>query len=294
MAFDQIATRKNARLRLAVTGPAGSGKTFSALLLAKEFGSKIGVLDSERGSAAKYAGEPGIPTFFEEVLEEKNVQEYISKIREAAEAGIDVLVIDSYSHSWIGALEAVDKMGGSKFSNGWKAVSPLVTKLVDAILSYPGHVIATMRVKPDFVVETVNGKATPKKIGLATVARDGTDYEFDVMLDLNLEGGVAVSKTRCSALSGGFYSREDIPKIAKTLKAWLSSGSALSPRDQFTERIRFAADAEALKAIAVDLKAQLSAGGLTEEDRAALTATYMKRKAEIEGAFSPVTEQPAS
>jgi hypothetical protein len=277
MAFGKLAERKNARLRLALSGTAGSGKTYSALLIAKEFGSKIGLMDSERGAAEKYAGAPGIPPFYPEVLEEKNVQEYIEKIKLAAEAGIDVLIIDSYSHSWLGALETVDKMGGSKFSNGWKVVSPLVTKLVDSILSYPGHVIATMRSKAEYALETVNGKAVPKKIGMATVARDGTDYEFDVMLDLTVEGGVSVSKTRCSALTGGIYTREDIPKIAKTLKTWLSEGAPVSPRDAMAERIRFAQTEADLAALLPDL------AKLSDADKIDLRAVYAARKAEFQG-----------
>ena len=269
------ATRKNAKLRLALSGTAGAGKTYSALLFAKEFGSKIAVMDSERGSASLYAD---LVPFDVCELEEKNVQEYLEKIKEAAAAGYEVLVIDSYSHSWLGAIETVDKMGGSKFSNGWKVVSPLVTKLTDAILSYPGHVIATMRSKADYAIENVNGKAIPKKLGMATVAREGTDFEFSVMLDLTVEGGVSVSKTRCSKLAGGVYTREDIPKIAKTLKAWLTEGAPLSPRDAMAEKIRFAQDEAALAALIPELKS------MNPEDVKALKTLYSARKTEFQGA----------
>src|SRR5437868_1621038 len=51
------ATRKQARLRMALIGPAGSGKTFTALKIAHYLGKRIAVLDTERGSASKYAGE---------------------------------------------------------------------------------------------------------------------------------------------------------------------------------------------------------------------------------------------
>lgn len=266
------AERKNAKLRLALSGTAGAGKTYSALLIAKEFGTKIAVMDSERGSASLYAD---LVEFDVCELEERNVQTYLDAIQNAAAAGYDTLVIDSYSHSWIGALETVDKMGGSKFSNGWKVVSPLVTKLVDSILSYPGHVIATMRSKADYAIEMQNGKAIPRKLGLATVARDGTDYEFSVMLDLTTEGSVTVSKTRCSALAGGIYSREDIPKIAQTIKTWLGSGAPVSARDAFADRIRFANSNEALTALVPELQ-QLSA-----EDRAALKPVFLARKQEF-------------
>lgn len=264
------AQRRNAKLRLALSGTAGAGKTYSALLIAKEFGGKIAVMDSERGSASLYAD---LVDFDVCELEEKNVQEYIAKIKEAAEAGYDTLVIDSYSHSWIGALEAIDKMGG--WVRGGKTISPLVAKLVDTILSYPGHIIATLRSKADYAIETVDGKAKMKKLGMATVARDGTDYEFSVMLELNTDGGVAVSKSRCSALAGGIYGRDDIPKIARTLKEWLNSGVSISPLDALSDRIRFASTPEDLAALIPEMKQ------LSTDDLAAIRPVYAARKSAL-------------
>lgn len=272
------ALRRNAKLRLAISGISGSGKTYSALLLSKNFGAKIAVIDSERGSAEKYAGEPDLPQFDHCNLEDKTIQEYIEKIKEAAEAGYEVLIIDSYSHSWVSALEAVDKMGGNKFSNGWKEISPLVRKLVDAILSYPGHVIATMRSKADYAVETVNGKATPKKVGMAAVVREGTEYEFDVMIELADSGSISISKTRCKAMAGQLFTRdEDIPKIGAILKKWLSEGAPESTVGLWSDRIRFAQSAEELLTVAQSMKA----AGLTPEEGAALRPVYMKRKKEL-------------
>lgn len=273
MAFDRIATRENARLRVAVTGTAGVGKTVSALILSKYFGSKIGLMDSENNSHKKAVGLPGVPPFVAEVLSEKNPREYLEKIQLAAEAGVEVLIIDSYSHSWIGALEIVDAMGGSKFSNGWKVVSPTITKLVDAILTFPGHVIATMRSHADYAIEQVNGRAVPKKIGMAPVARDGTDFEFDVVLDFAPGGTVTVSKTRCPALDGAVFPRnEGIPKIAETLKAWLDAGAAVLPVDTMADRIRFAQSVESLLALVPEIKA------LSAEDQAALKTVFVMKK----------------
>lgn len=269
MAF-KPAQRKNAKLRLALSGTAGAGKTYSALLIAKEFGSKIAVMDSERGSTSLYAD---LVKFDVCELEEKNLQEYIASIKEAAAAGYDVLVIDSYSHSWMGALEAIDKMGG--WVKGGKTVTPMVAKLVDTILSYPGHVIATLRSKADFAIETVDGRARMKKMGMATVAREGTDFEFSVMLELTTEGGLTVSKSRCSAIAGGVYSREDVPKIAQKLKAWLSEGVAQTPLETLTDRIRFASTQAELSALVPELKT------LAPADLATIKPIYAARKTEI-------------
>lgn len=275
MAFDKLATRENAKLRLSLTGPAGVGKTHGALLFASVFGKRIGLMDSERGSAKKVVGLPGIPTFFHEILEEKNVDDYTAKIQEAADASVDCLVIDSFSHSWISALETVDRMGGNKFTNGWKVVSPKVTRLVDAILAYPGHVIATMRSKSEYVTETVNGKAVPRKVGLGTVSRDGTDFEFDVMLELGVGGTINVGKTRCNALDGCQFMREDIPKIAEKLRSWLAEGAPLTAVDLMLDRIKFAKDEGALRALVDVVKA------MPIEDRKRIESVWKARRQEL-------------
>lgn len=274
MAFER-ATRKNAKLRLALSGTAGAGKTMSALKLAKIFGTKIAVMDSERGSASLYAGAPGIPEFDVCNLEEKRPQEYLEKIAEAAAAGYDLLIIDSYSHSWLSALEMIDGMGG--WVRGGKVVSPLVQKIVDAVLSYPGHVIATMRSKAEHAIEKdeKTGKTTVRKIGMATVSRDGTDFEFSVMLSLDVDGGLSVSKTRCSALAGQYYTRDDIPKIGETIKTWLNEGAVQTPREAFTDKIKFAQTADALNALLPEL------AKLSNKDKAALRDAYTRRKTDL-------------
>lgn len=44
------AQKRMARLRLGITGPAGSGKTYSALLIAFGLGGRVALIDTERGS----------------------------------------------------------------------------------------------------------------------------------------------------------------------------------------------------------------------------------------------------
>lgn len=282
MAFDKLAERKNAKLRLAFEGPSGSGKTMTALLLAAALGcQKIGVADSERGSASKYAGLPGVPPFFAENLEEKSLDEYRGTLTKAAMADVDGLIIDSYSHSWLGALEQVDRMGGNKFTNGWKIVSPAVVKLTDAILTYPGHVIATLRVQTAYETQKDErtGKVAPVKVGLKPVAREGTDYEFDVVLALTVDGTISVTKSRCPGLTG-VYTREQLPTIAKVLNAWLSDGAALSLADALADELRGASDAEALKRVGV--KVSTAKDKLTDAEREQLRALYAARKNAIE------------
>lgn len=225
------ATKTQARLRLALIGPSGSGKTYSALAIATRLGQRVAVIDTERGSAAKYAD-----LFDFDVLELHSFgpDVYAQCIRDAAAEKYDVLVIDSLSHAWMGkdgALERVDAaQKRSNSSNGfaaWREVTPQHNALVDAILAAPMHVVGTIRAKTEYVQEKDDrGKTVIRKVGLAPVQRDGLEYEFDLVGDMNIANELVVTKSRCPALTGGVFLRpgEDVAAI---LRAWLTDGAPL-------------------------------------------------------------------
>lgn len=288
MAFE-LAQRKNAKLRLALAGPSGAGKTYSGLLLAQEFGSKIGVLDSETGSASLYVGAPGIPPFYVAELEGATIQEYLEKIADAAREGIDVLLIDSYSHSWMTTLEAVDRAGG--WAKAGKTISPLTAKLIKTIQSYPGHVIATFRSKTDHVPET---NAAGKVIGMTKIAaqpvtRPDSEFEWTVWLDLSREGGVTVGKSRCGASlpMDQAYSRNDLPKIAKRLQQWIAAGAPAGEAATLLDRIRFARSEADCTTFGAEIRALIA----TDREGARRCADlYKARLAEFQGAGSEFPE----
>jgi hypothetical protein len=230
MAFRK-AQKEQAKLRITLDGPAGSGKTYSALLIAKVLGGKTALIDSEHGSASKYAD---VFDFDTSMLEDFQIDTYIANIRGAATAGYEVLIIDSLSHAWMGtggALDEVNKRGGNSFTDGWKAVTPKQNRLIDTILSYPGHVISTLRVKDEYVLEQNDkGKTVPRKVGLAPIQRAGVEYEFDAVLNLDMDEVIHVTKTRCSKLKGAAIRFPDVEKMANILKDWVSSGVAPQPR----------------------------------------------------------------
>lgn len=225
------ATRKKSRARVALVGPSGSGKTYTALLLARGLvgdEGRIAVIDTERASASKYAGE--VTEFDALDLDHHSPKEYVDAIKDAGHAGYDCLVIDSLSHAWSGrggALEQVDQAAKRTQGNSyvaWRDVTPQHNALVDAILTYPGHVIVTMRAKTEYVLEEgKNGKKTPRKVGMAPIQRDGMEYEFDVVADMDLDHNMIVSKSRCSALADAVFTKPDV-SVAHTLRAWLSDG----------------------------------------------------------------------
>jgi hypothetical protein len=221
------ATKAAAKLRLGLTGPSGSGKTYTALAVGTQLGQKVGLLDTERGSASLYADR-----FAFEVLELPDFEcwTYVKAIAAAREAGFDVLIVDSLSHAWEWLKDYVDSVAKAKYrGNTWSAWSegtPIQNELVEAILQYPGHVLVTMRTKTEWETEKdANGKTKPVKIGLAPIQRAGLEYEFTVMLELS-EGGLAkVGKTRWSEIADKVFEKPGT-KFAKELLAWLGAGEA--------------------------------------------------------------------
>jgi hypothetical protein len=241
------ASKKSARLRLALIGPAGAGKTYTALAVASHLEGPVAVIDTERGSASKYSD-----AFEFDVLEldSHSPQTYIEAIAAAEEAGYRTLIIDSLSHAWTGkegALSQVDRLArrsqtGNTFG-AWRDVTPMHNNMVEAIVAAKMHVIATMRAKTEYVQEKneKTGKTTVRKIGLAPVQRDGLEYEFDVVADLDQDNNCIIGKTRCPALAGQVFPRAG-RDLARKLNAWLSDGGSPDAADAK------AADAKSSKA----------------------------------------------
>jgi len=281
----EIARRTNARLKLGVTGPSGSGKTMTSLFIAAMLaaGKSIGLIDSEKGAASLYVGEPGVPEFSRdtvfEAIDKPTVNDYIASIARMAAAGIQVLILDSMSHSWKAALEAVDRGGG--WAKVGKTVTPQVESLINAILTYPGHVIATIRSKTETVIETVEGKVKMKKMGLAPQVRNDTEYEFTVMIDLARDGTFTVSKSRVGdaiPMGDEVFDRSDLPKMMEKARLWLAKGVPVSLRSDALERIKFASDDAALSAVVPWLREQAATRPLSAEEREELKLAIMTKR----------------
>lgn len=207
----QQASKQQSKLRMTLDGPAGSGKTYTALrfghALTAAYGGKIAFVDTERGSGSKYVGEcpDGIPWAFDVLnLVVFSPEKYTEAINAAARLGYSVLIIDSLSHAWEGqggALEMKQRAGDSW--SAWRNITPIHNRMVDAILQSPCHVITTMRSRMEYLPETdSNGKIVNiRKVGLSPIQRPGMEYEFDLVCDIDWAHILTVSKSRCSTVA---------------------------------------------------------------------------------------------
>tara|TARA_R110002049_G_scaffold275213_1_gene453227 strand:+ start:12659 stop:13561 length:903 start_codon:yes stop_codon:yes gene_type:complete len=189
--------RKQAKIKLALQGSAGSGKTYSSILLAKgltngDF-SKVAIIDTENRSADLYAhlGSYNVLSIDAPYSPEK----YIEAIDICLEAGMNVIVIDSLSHCWDYLLDVHSNMPGNSFTN-WGKITPRQNAFVNKILQSNVHIISTMRVKQDYVLNQKNGKFVPEKVGLKAIQRNDLDYEFTIVLDVDIAHGVKATKDR--------------------------------------------------------------------------------------------------
>jgi AAA domain-containing protein len=290
------ASRKQARARVAIVGPAGSGKTMTSLILATNLGERVAFIDTEHGSASKYApkdGEAadGVNTFSFDVLalDSYSPSTYTEAIQAAESEGFDAIVIDSLSHAWMGkdgALEQADKAsarGGENRFTAWRHVTPQHNGLIESLVGCRAHLIATMRSKTEYVIEeNEKGKKVPRKIGMAPVQRDGMEYEFDLVADMDHDHRFVVSKSRCPALADAVIHKPG-PALAEQLRAWLSDGSPMPPSE--AQKIVVEAAAVANPKALADLKER--ARGIykraTETERQALDRA-IKDATEVLGA----------
>ncbi len=233
----QVAKRRNLKLRLALTGPAGAGKTLGALKVAAGLvgpNGKIAVIDTENGTSEAYADKFNFQVV--KLSAPFLISKYLEAIEAATKGGFDVLVIDSLSHAWNGEggiLQRKEQLDASKptsnsFTN-WAKFTPEQNKLVNAILQTKLHLVTTMRSKTEYALsKNEQGKQAPQKVGLAPVQREGFDYEFDVVLDITQNHYATSTKDR----SGIFSDSEPFiisEKVGEALRDWLGKGEAPEP-----------------------------------------------------------------
>ena len=203
MVFQQ-AVKMQTSLKVGISGPSGSGKTFTALSIAKGLGGRIAVVDTENNSASLYADRFQFDTW--PISPPYTVEKYLEAIAAAEQEGY-TLILDSISHAWAGEggildqKNKLDERGGNSYVN-WGKMTPIQEKFVSRILNAKINIIATMRSKQQYVLqENSKGRQAPVKMGMAPVQRDGMEYEFTVVFDMDMAHNATASKDRTGMYS---------------------------------------------------------------------------------------------
>ena len=226
----QTAQRKRAKIKMGLQGPSGSGKTMGALLTA--FGlcgdwNRVAIVDTENHSAELYAhlGTYNVLALNGPYTPEK----YIQAIELCEKAGMEVIIIDSVTHEWENLLEYHSSLQGNSFTN-WGKITPRHNDFVQKILQSPCHIISTTRTKQDYVLNERNGKMVPEKVGLKSVQRDGLEYEFTLVFDLDMKNNATASKDRTRLFFGKPEQKLSL-ETGKLIREWCNTGVDLNIDD---------------------------------------------------------------
>ena len=225
----QLATRKKSKLRLNISGPAGSGKTYSALLMAKGLignWEKIAVIDTENGSASLYSHLGPFQTI--DLQAPFTPERYIEAIEMCVKAGIECIILDSSSHEWNGqggCIEINEALAQSKFKgntwSAWSQTTPRHDAFVQKVLQCPVHVITCTRSKMETVM-TDDKKV--KKLGMKDIQREGWEYELTVSLSIDRDTHTAIASKDRTELFEGIDPFVITEATGQLIKDWCEKG----------------------------------------------------------------------
>jgi hypothetical protein len=184
-----------------------------------------------------------------------------------------VIIIDSISMEWSGSggvLDIHSNTAGGSFQ-AWAKVSPRHQYFVNAILNCPCHVISTIRTKTEYALQEKNGKYVPEKLGLTGVQRNDLEYEFTIVLDIDIKHNATTSKDR----TGHFMDKPQFRISSDTgreIKTWCNQGSVVSDIKEAEQRI---SECKSIKEL-------VNTYDLYPELRKDLINQFKQRKAELQ------------
>lgn len=220
------AKRSVAKIRIALSGVSGSGKTMGALLLASGLGKKTLIIDTENGSGDLYADITDYDVL--PLTAPYTSEKYIEAIKMGEDNGYDTIILDSISHEWAGAGGCLERQNIESKRTGnsytaWGVVTPVHQNFIDAITNSKCHIIATMRAKPKCAIDNSSGKTVVRKLGLESIQREGTDHEFTIAFDIALDHNAFASKDRTRLFDGQTVKLSK--EIGEKITQWLNGGN---------------------------------------------------------------------
>lgn len=232
------AKREGARLVIGLQGISGSGKTFTALQLAyglaRKDSRKVGFIDTENRRGSLYAetlkNEKGEvqPFLIGDLTPPFSPQRYIDAIQAFEAAGVDVLVIDSVSHEWLGQGGCYDIANGSGGRPNWLLAKNEHKRFMNAMLQSSMHIIACIREAPktDF-----KDPKNPKPLGLMPIQESQFVFELTASLQMwNCGNAQAVLKCPAELMpilgrEKGYITAQD----GAALRGWVDGGNQVDP-----------------------------------------------------------------
>lgn len=271
--------RENVNLLIALAGASGSGKTFSALRLAKGLAptGQIAFIDTEARRGLHYADQ--FEFMHADMRPPFRPDNFLAAIRAAEKAGAEVVIIDSFSHEYDGEGGIMDwatelEASGTKSPGNWKTPKLAHKKMMNALLQCRANLIFCLRADEKIKIGKENGRTVVEQLGWMPIC------EKRFMFEMTLSFTLTPDRPGCPQFNlphklqrqhrGMFTEGEPISETAgQALAEWARGGAPSSTHVQpanlsaLTEEGRMAAERGT---------APLSAwwGRLSSADKAAL------------------------
>ena len=243
------AERAGAHLLIQLYGPPRSGKTYTALRIARGMvgpKGKIGVLDTESGRARLYSDKVPGGFVVGELTPPYTPRRYLEAIEEFLAYGVDILVVDSFSHCWEGpggVLEMADhaEEHGRKGLLKWLGPKRDYKKLVSFLLSTRMHMILCSRAKQPMIEAVVDGEKTLVTQAWEPIQDKRLKYEMTIVVPMTLDGMYETEPSRLKVpgdLAHLFQGALLDEATGAAIAAWVNGGK---PFDHALELSRRAA-----------------------------------------------------
>lgn len=189
-AFDfRPAVRENVSLLIALAGASGSGKTYSALRLAKGLAptGKIAFIDTEARRGLHYADQ--FEFMHADMRPPFRPSNFIEGIRAAERAGAEVVIIDSFSHEYDGEggiMDWADELAekGVKSPGNWKDPKLAHKKMMNALLQCRASLIFCLRADEKIEITKENGRTQVRPLGWMPICEKRFMFEMTASFTL--------------------------------------------------------------------------------------------------------------
>ena len=239
----QEAERKAIPVLVGLYGLSGSGKTLSALKMARGLageGGKIGVVDTENGRAQIYAGREEIGDYVSITLTEPfHPLRFKDAVTALEGAGCAVIIVDSISAEWEGpggVLDMADKERARTGKMGlhvWNAPKMAHRGMMQRLTRSPAHLIFCCRGKEEIFERVENGKKTIVKGDIIAIQDKSFIYEMTLHMRLTAGSNVPVVTKCLDELRPFIDERAPITvDTGRKIVEWVNSGGDVDKRQR--------------------------------------------------------------
>lgn len=299
------AVRENVPLLIGLAGGTGSGKTYSAMTIAKGLanGQRFAVIDTENGRAKHYADEFQFDVA--DLAAPFRPNRYADAIAAADAANYPVVVVDSMSHEHAGDGGLLDwheeefqRLGGRDAVKMTAWIKPKMAhkQMVSRLLQMRAHVILCFRAEEKVEIIDDPDKPGKKKIvpkatltgldGWVPISEKNLPYELTAsfLLTAARPGVPQPIKLQAQHRPMVPLDRPLTEDVGRALAEWAAGGTQVPAISEAQRRRLFAIatengiDADGVKAVVLEVTGQDSTKGIRPELYDAVVAAVQARK----------------